>query len=450
VRRAAAVVVGTSVGLVGAGAGADPFSAHGTVAGYVAATDNVLSAPDDSATVAGPTADVYTQVRPGLLLAYEQQRAIYEATAELEATAYASDTGAWTLSAHLGARAFFLVSPRTEANLGVDVGTGRLNALTARNPAQGTIEALPTGAVDFRQLSATQGLSFTATPELRLSQGLFARATTTASADATDDTETLGADVGGTVGADRTFKVDAVGLQLGASWVALEQRGGAMPAANTRTRQLDVRGAVTWRHDLNARWSSAVDVGAAVISTLEGGSGQVFQPTYGAALGYTPDWGSAGVSIRRSVVPNLLLAQNTITDALLVNVALPLPYLAERRSEPQLSVQGTAGAIRSRLLDLSTGEVDGVLDTVSLDAALVYEMRRNLTLGLRYQLSWQLADDSAAMASLGFRRNTVMFEARYRWPERLAGEIPDRSSLRVDRSDLTVVGDEAGGTSRAR
>ena len=27
---------------------------------------------------------------------------------------------------------------------------------------------------------------------------------------------------------------------------------------------------------------------------------------------------------------------------------------------------------------------------------------------------------------------------------------PDRSSLRVDRSDLTVVGDEAGGTSRAR
>lgn len=424
----------------GRAARADGYSLHVLGAAQVAWTDNLFSVPEDQAGVDLPPreGDVYYQLRPGAMATYETPRSMHVASYELEANLYTIHDEAWSLQHRLGWQGFFLVSPRAELGGSLQLSSGQLTTLSTQGTAaDGSVIGLPSGESRFLSLDAGQNLAFTASRELRLTQGARARSFSTTDAFAA---ESLGVEVGVSGGADRSWRHSAVGLQVAGAFVTLERRR-EMVAPET-TDQVNASAILSWRRDFGPRWTSMIDGGMTAIVPLDEGDQLVLHPTVGGQVGYFPEWGNGGLAVRRAVAPNLYLARNTITDSVVVNAWLPLPWLTDDPLLPRLSVQGTVGAQRTRLIDTSTGETESGFDVLTGDVAIMYAPRHALSLAVRYQHLRQLSAEDAAVDVLSYVRNTVMITATGRFPERMAAEIPLRASLRVDRGDTTPVGEE--------
>lgn len=414
------------------------YSIHvlGTAQG--AWTDNLFSQADDSATP--PEADFYYQFRPGVMLSYETQRTVHQLSGDIDAMLYQSNDEAWSLQYMTGWRGFFMVSPRSEAGASATFSYGQLSALTMRGEASDGVidDATHTSDSDatFMSLDVGQSYSYTPTRELRVTQGARARQFTTEAG----GTQTGGRELGLSAGADRGWKYTAVALQMSGSLVALERTpSGDDPT----TDQVNTSGVLSWRRDFGPRWSSLIDGGMTAIVPLDEGDQLVLQPTVGGQVSYAPNWGTAGLQLRRSVAPNLYLAQNTINDSAIVNAWLPLPWLTHDPLLPKLTVQGTIGLQRSRLLDTRDGSIQSGFDLIVGDVALLYVPRDGVTVAARAQHLRQTADEAAVMDNVSsYDRTTFMVTVTGRFPNRLAAEMPLRSSLRVDRSTNTPVGEE--------
>lgn len=445
VRDVAATSVGTCLALaivtVPAPAHAGGYSVHVVGQAQAAWTDNLFSVPeerDPGSTLPPYEGDLYYQLRPGALVAYETPRTVHHLSYDIEANLYTEHTEAWSLQHIAGWRGFFLTSPRSELGASAQFSTGELNALSTRSAASdGMVPVVPAGGSTFVSIDVGENLNYTATRDVRLTQGLRARRFMTTDA---LETESDGIEIGGNLGADRGWQYSAASIQVSTSFVTLERVAAMAPIESND--QVNASTILSWRRDFGVRWSALLDAGVTGIIPLDEGDQLVIQPTIGGQVGYFPNWGSAGLSIRRSVAPNLYLAQNTITDSAVANAWLPLPWLASDPHQPKLSAQGTFGASRTRLIDTSTGDIESGFDVYAGDVALNYVPRDGVTVAVRFQHLRQVADESAAMEVLGYARNTIMVSVAGRFPDRLAAEVPMRSSLRVDRSNVTPVGEE--------
>ncbi len=428
---------------------ADGWSLHVLGSLETGWTDNLFSAPDDPVPgVETPAreADLYTRIQPGLLFAWERPNIINQFDYTLEGNAYLSHDEAWSLSHRGGWRGFFLLTPRSEMNAGVQLGMGTLNTFTTRTTADaGTVTVLPSAQSDFVSVDGSEHYSYQVSRPLRFTQGATARLFQTD--DQTLDSTSQGYEIGGSLGLDRSWRFDAVGLNVGTSFVSLER---VTPGMTEATDQMNAQATLSWRRDLTVRWSSMVDGGVITLVPLDEGDEVVIQPTIGAGVGYYPNWGSAGVQVRRSVAPNLLIAQNTVSDSAIANAWLPLPWLTDDPMLPKLSTQGTLGFSRTQIIDAGSGELQSGFDVVSADAALNYAPRAGMSVTLRYQYVLQDGAEDAVLGEVfGYDRHTVLLSFYGRWPERLAAEVPLRASLRVDRSNLTEVGEEIGASGSA-
>jgi hypothetical protein len=443
-----------------AAAHADEWSLHLLGNGTAAWTDNVFSAPDEPIVVDPPTpdaapgreADFYYQVRPGALFSYETPRMVHELGYDLEANFYQDHGDAGSLTHRAAWRGFFLTSPNTEVNAGASYSMGDINSLVSRDQASQMQQGgRPGGNVEFVQADLTQHFSYQVSRPLRLTQGALGRRFETK-----DDfnTESTGMELGGSLGIDRAWRDDSLGLVVSSTFVQLERRTPeAVPDADPEVYDvvgddsMNMQGILSWRRDLGRHWSSLLDGGVTAIVPLDDGDELVLQPTVGGQLAYFPNWGSASLQVRRSVAPNLYLAQNTITDSAIASAWLPLPWLTSDPALPRLTIQGSAGASRTQLIDLGTGDIESGLTVLSGDVAIAYTPMSSVAFSIRYQHIRQNADDMQLMqTNFDYTRNTVMITAYARWPDRLAGEIPQRESLRVDRSDTTPVGEETTAT----
>ena len=110
------------------------------------------------------------------------------------------------------------------------------------------------------------------------------------------------------------------------------------------------------------------------------------------------------------------------------------------------SFEASAGYAFTSVLDSATGDQLTSLRIGVADVALGYAIKPQVNVSIRYQLEHQVAANDAlpALAVHSFDRNTVLLSFSGRWPDRLAGEVPVRATLRVDRSNLTPVGEEVG------
>ena len=163
----------------------------------------------------------------------------------------------------------------------------------------------------------------------------------------------------------------------------------------------------------------------------------------GGQLTYFPDWGTATFQAHRSVLPNLFIAQNTLTDSASASCWLPLPWLRDNPAEPRLTIQATLAGARVQLIDTTQGAAVSGFSQVLGDVAVAWNLRQALGFSLRYQFIHQGADTTALNGLNGFNRSTVMLQFAGRWPERLAATVPIRQTLRVDRSNVTPIGDGA-------
>jgi hypothetical protein len=444
-----AVLIGC---LTAAPAYADHSSLHATATGDVAATDNVFATPHDQA-----QGDLFTQVRPGVLFAYDAPRMIHELIGEVELLEYALHSDKPSVTVRGGWRGFFLPGPRSQVTVNVNASNGQLNALTSRtSPEQTTVGVTPTGAIDTIQTDAGEFLSYVISKEFRFSQAAYGRWTGTDDNNPMGATTTSSAEGGATLGLERTFRSDSIGIEGGGSVLRLERIApmGAIPPSRL-DQQLNPRAVLVWRHDINKEWSTNIDGGLVYVHPF---GTDPYNPTdvrrsgafpvVGGLVAYTEMWGRLTASVRRTVAPNLLIAMNTVDDQALAQIALPLPWLDENPHLrlPKLLGLASLGIERTQLVDPMTSKLEGDYQVGRVDVGVSYTVRPGQTYGLRYELVYQHASsiaNSILPNAPSYFRNTLYFTFSLRYPDRVAAQIPRRSeSVRADRKDLSPVGAE--------
>ncbi len=449
-RRISWLIAGASL-ILARTALADHTSVHVTASGNVAVSDNVFSAPSDQ----NPEADVYTQVRPGVLGTWETPRMVQTLAAEAEVLEYARhdpDNPSLTLRGRWDA--LFLPTPRTELGLGAGGSNGRVNALTSRSSAdQTTIAITPAGSQEIRQADASQRLGWQSTKETRTNEQAFVRWAAT-NDDLAMPTTTDSVEVGAAFGFDRQFSKNDIGIEVGGSLLRLERISPVGSSSPSRLdRQLNPRATAAWRHDYTKAWSTALTAGIVYVNPYGTDpynpmamdrTAQPY-PVFSATVGYTDVWGGAQLTAGRSVAPNLFIAQNTVNEEAIARLALPLHALdsSPRARDPQWTLLGSLGFDRSQLIDSTTAEIQGSFDIARADIALQWHPVATQTYALRYEFVYQHGDTVGALVSPTFYRNTLYFEFAFRYPGTLATQVPRRvGSVRADGGDLAPVGAE--------
>jgi len=375
---------------------------------------------------------------------------VHELSYELDANFYPGHGGATALSHRTGWRGHFLTGPRSDLGATALYSMGQTSAIVSREAMPNT-GARQAGSSDFVQGDLTQTFNYSVSRPLRLTQGSLARRY-----ENKDDynTTSTGMELGGSLGIDRAWQYNAVGLLANVRYVDLATRTEpeGMDPVISGSDSMNLQAVLSWRRDLGRHWSSLLDAGATTLLPINEGDRTVTQPTFGGQLTYFPDWGQAYVSLRRSMAPNLYIAQNTITDSAVLSVGLPLPWLTDDPAQPKLSIQSTAGVTRTQIVDLSNDDTDAGFDVIVADLAVAYTPRNAVALALRAQHLRQDATGENALVGFDYDRTTVMLTVYARWPDRLAGEVPTTESLRVqnDAAAEATVEDEGAGDSGGR
>lgn len=422
---------------------------HVTATGDVSATDNVFAQSGSQR-----SADVFFTVRPGLLYAYDAPRMIHDINAEGEVIYYLRHSSEPSVNVRGGWRALFLPGPRSEMVITANAGKGVLTALSSTTSAASTGPTVtPLGKVDVQQADGSEDLSWIAGKQTRLAQNLLARYS------GTDDsngmpmtgTQTDTRELASNLTFERSFRNDSIDLTAGASWLRLERiapNDAMMPSR--LDHQINPRGTLAWRHDINRTWSTSLDGGAVFVIPYgtdpynpglkkKGGT----FPIGDALLAYSEAWGRATLAVRHGVSPNLFIAQNTVDDNAVLQLALPLPWLDDTRRNPKLALQASLGVERTKLVDSETGGTQSTFYLGRADVSVGYSPRPGFTYGARYELVYQNGNAIATMAIPSYFRNTLYFTFAIRYPDRVAAEVPKRTeSVRSDRKDLAPVGAE--------
>ena len=439
--------VAVALALTAGRALAQSTSAHVTLTGDVAATDNALSAPTNA------EADVFFQLRPGLLFTYDAPRQMHELTIDGEILEYVRHSDAPSLTEKAAWRAVLLPSPLSEIALGASAGTGQLNAITtATSPDQAPVGLVPSGAISERDASAEEYGSRTLSPAWRISETLAGHYTGTSD---TQSTRTHSGSVTANVGGEYNWRDNAIGLEAGVEYLQLERYAPNLPPGpdgSRLTRELNPHAVLSWRHDFTRYWSGSASAGVKYlgpIGTDKYNPGDVAQtglfPLLGAQVAFTDIWGRFTLSGNRTLAPNLFIAQNTETTSGLAQLALPLPFLDDsRRRAPRLVALGTVGVEHTRLIqsDLNNA-VAATFDVAHLDVALAYTPSPGFTYAIRYEFLDQTGSQSPLALVSAYRRNTLFLTFAIRYPDRVAVSIPKRqNSARADRKDLAPIGEE--------
>lgn len=442
---------GKLVGILGAlvlasPARADHTSLHATAEGEVVTTDNLYAAGSGSGLL---QPDMLFTVRPGVLYAYDAPQMIHDFNADAEIVGYLSRSEKPQVTGRAAWRSIFLPGPRTTLNMSISAGMGLLSLLTLRQtPDETTATVTPTGRLDIEQSDASESMSYISSKHTRLLQGVVGRYGFT-----DDGLGTTGEtrEVGGNLGFERTFRKDT--LVLDASVMYVQFLRIAAPTSELFSRQdhqINPRGVLTWRHDIDKVWSTNLDGGVVFVNPV--GSDK-FNPgvmkrsgtfaVFGGQIAYVQPWGRTTLSARRNVEPNLFLAQNTVNDEANLQVAVPLTWFGGSLRLPKVAALASAGLAHTQLIDAESSELEGNFRVAHVDASLGWTPTPGQTYGVRYELVYQTGDSAAVMAVPAFVRNTLYVTFSLRYPARIAGEVPRRmKGMRSDRKDMMPAGGE--------
>jgi hypothetical protein len=418
---------------------------HATADGQVVTTDNLYAA--GSGFFQRP--DMFFAIRPGVLYSYDAPQMVHDFNADAEVVGYLSRSDKPIVSGRAAWRSVFLPSPRTTLSMSISAGTGLLSLLTARLSADETAATVtPSGRIDVQQTDTSQSMSWISSKHTRVLQGLVGRyGFTDDGAGTTAETR----EVGASLGFERTLRKDTVALDASVRYVEFERV--ALPGAELGSRldhQINPRGVVTWRHDIDKRWSTNVDGGVVFVNPIgtdkynpglmkRAGTFAVF----GGQVSYVEPWGRATLSARRNVEPNLFLAQNTVNNEGNLQVAMPLKWLGGSVRRPKVAVLSSVGFAHTQLIDAETGGPKGNFQVAHADASLGWTPQPGQTYGLRYELVYQTGDEAAQRTAPAFVRNTLYVTFSLRYPARVAGEVPKRKKgMRSDGKDMMSGGAE--------
>lgn len=418
---------------------ANPWSLHaaGTMVG--AWSDNLANAPEIAQEgELLPQAGAYTQIQPSLLFTLESPRAVHVATAVLDLARYQTGVVPSATNFSLAYRGLLATTARSEAGIdGALVFGDAGSTLTS-----GSRDAALSGASRFRSYTLGQSMRWQATRDWRLTQGASAALVETDAGDGSNRSHSLGLQVG----ADRGWARTSLGLGGGVSYVAGDDVSGGP--------QLAVSATASVRRDIDPRWSASGSAGVTVLTGLDSGDTRP-APTFDAGVSYLrpvgPVIATLGLAARKRIEPNLFLQTITDTTGATLTGSIPLPWL-RRGPDPIVLVNGSLGA--DHAAQIAGGEA--TWNVYSADAAVQWSFQENASMALRYQyLDTDVASagDTAMMVDApveDFYRHTILVQVSGRFPGRQAARLPDRTPLRVDRSNEAPLGQNRTGQPPAR
>lgn len=414
---------------------ADHSSVHATASGEVATTDNLFGS--------GRLFETFITVRPGLVFAYDAPQMIHDFNAEAEVTEVLTRMERPLINGRGGWKALFLVGPRLHLNFSINAGTGLLTQVASRLPSDQTFaEVMPSGEVSVSQADTGQTLSWIAGKHVRVYQGVLGRyGFTDDGAGTTAETR----EVGGNLGIERSFEMNSIILDASVSYLKLDRiapLGAEIPSRFDQ--QVNPRGVVTWRHDIDKKWSTSAEGGVVYVNPIGIDRYNPDAPRrsgifalFGGQVAYLESWGRAMLFARRNVAPSTFLAQNTVDESVNFQLAMPLPWLDETRRNPKLVALGSASVGRTQLINSQTGATDANFKMARVDLTVAYARTRSQLFGVRVETTYQTGDATAVMAIPSYLRNTVFFTFSLRYPDRVLGVLPrKRSTLRADGKDM--------------
>jgi hypothetical protein len=432
--RGVGLVVGAAaLATMAAAAGGGTAHAKATLQGQLGAslgyTDNVLNTP----TSANPVGDGFAEIRPSLILTTGTARAIQRLSYTLTGNLYFTRTEANSYTNRLEWSALVLPSRRSDLQLAVSLSQGRLNTFNfgqLNEVAPGAVRI--TGGANFVATALREALTYELTPVWRLTQGVaFGAVFVVDEPRTTSNTITTDA----TVGADRVFRMDSIGLELRLGYLAFldpavtDANTGMTTPGATRHGMLNTLTS-RWRHDFGRAWTIEAQLGVVEANRLDGSSTVVWQPYAFAAARVAHAWATGELSYTHTVTPSALAGSLFTIDGAMLRGT----FLLGQRTGLTLTAGGGYQYARQASFDgvetarAHVGLVEGALNWVAT---------REVSLFARYNFFRQAPLEMTTTTGAGLpdlSRHTILVGIAAIYPADPGAVVP-RAPHRVDRTD---------------
>lgn len=417
---------------------------HGVGTVSLAYTDNMLGTPSDPEPgEPSPVSVMFMELAPGIALIHDGPRAIHTFTYLHPITLYfghseaneQSDVGTW--------RGLFMLSPRDELTLGVNVERSNTRLANFQAGAdQSAATSQLTGDNVLLQAQFGQGYSreFSAQWTMMQTSGVGTVIPLDVPAPQPNRYEFH---LGG--GPEYTIGRNAFAVLGNSTYFITSEvdEGGVFAEA---TAQIILSGIFRWRHDLSPAWSTEASAGVAAAMRADPIRGGVWGPIGLGALRYHSEGYEAEVMVHRTLGPDLVTAQTLMADHLLLSGGVPL------HDEQNIVFRSGAGYSHNRTLVVedagyifaapfstpdSTDDARLIttFDTWVFDASVGWYPEELPYVALRYQHLEQVGEETQIAPAATFHRNLVMLTTGMMWPSREVPQVPQGPAERVDDAD---------------
>lgn len=296
--------------------------------------------------------------------------------------------------------------------------TSLSSLLTTVGAADDSLSALPAPTSRFLGVHGTETLSWDAAPRLLLRETLEAGYVTSL-----DDQPTNNLLESLTVSAERTWKRDAVGLEVRGQYASQVTTAGTQ-------KVVTVTAGPRWRHDFSDRLSGYLMGGGTLAFSPDGGSLVLASAARGSLL-YTVGAGGVELNGVSGVEPNLLTGQILRVNQATLRGFVPISEKNRVTTSASFGFQ-TVDSVVVQQTSIANANATGSFHGIIADAEIAWLATDRVQLFLRYQFLDQIADDNPLanpsfwrMAGLGgvqvYLQPPETANVRFRTPRRVDG-----------------------------
>jgi hypothetical protein len=364
--------------------------------------------------------DYWVGVTPELLFRVVEPR--WQLRSSLSTTASAHTVLANDLATRLALGSMTELSRRATLVIGAEANHTTISSfLFTRSQAATPVGILPASNLRLVTASISEAIGWEASPVVRLEERVDASVIRSLG----DDANIYGRFVNLTLGAERSWKVNAVGVEAHAGY------------ANARSRTLErnqelltLSTGTRLRHDFSPTVTGSVMAGPAMVVGLDDGTRPKLTPAVRANLLHFVDASTIDLVYEHGFTPNVLTGQVLRAHQATLRAGVPL-------SERERVVAGASlGWLHAAFVDLSrdapsTREFDAALGDVDLGWRPV----EWLTTFARYQIIAQTRGVTTTGDTALTRQSIILgIQLSTTTPERATTAF--RAPQRVDRSDI--------------
>jgi hypothetical protein len=348
---------------------------------------------------ASSTVRAYTEVRPAVAMQGGNARSLWRLGYQFAGTLALDSSGSATYNNQLEASLNTQATKFTLFSLSGSIAQGSQTYLLTSRPAESGIpDVRAPSNPGIVAASLAESVYVELGPRMRLSHGLVG----TASA-LQEDLTKYSASATGTLGIERTYPRDNVGMEVRSSISYLQPQNQLLPQYVSTTNGLVAR----WSRDFSTRLNGFALVGAEQVYTDSGSKPLAFGPTATVAANYTGKNYAAALEGTHGIVTNIQVGTISTTDRVSARGMYTIDALRGR------AVSGSVGFLHNT----PVGEADAIVAAgtgyaAQLDAAYITKLDDNYALTARYSFAYQF-DQAGGLGNALAHIVLVGITARY-------------------------------------